>query len=107
MHRVLIVCAIAGILSLPAKADETLKWRHVQYATSLQTLPVGDTNGHSLGLYHLSGIAFFPDGSIGTSSVVGTTDAIPDVGTAQNGYYAVNFPDGSTMVKIHRSNESL
>ena len=61
MRCITLACALAGILNVPAKADETLKWRHVHYATSNQTQQVGDANGHILGLNRLSGMAFFPD----------------------------------------------
>jgi hypothetical protein len=33
MRRIILACALAGILSIPAKADETLKWRQVQHFT--------------------------------------------------------------------------
>jgi hypothetical protein len=45
MYRILM-CAAAGaaIVVMPAKADETLKWRHVHHAASNQSLEVGDVN---------------------------------------------------------------
>jgi hypothetical protein len=97
MSRIILAVALASILGVPAKADETVKWRHVHYATSNQTQQVGDANGHILGLNRLSGMAFFPDGSIGTSLVVGTYDAVLGVGSSGSGYYTVNFPDGSSL----------
>jgi hypothetical protein len=36
MRRIILTVALAGILSVPAKADETLKFRKVQYTTSQQ-----------------------------------------------------------------------
>jgi hypothetical protein len=107
MRRIILACALAGVLAVPADAldgtplppdtvptfnaapldlpagllaqavnqaaaAETVTWRHVQYAASLQTLQVGDVDGHSLALQRLSGMAFFSDVSIGTSSVIGT-----------------------------------
>jgi hypothetical protein len=98
MYRT-ILCAAAGavIFTMPAKADEIVKWRHVHHAASNQSLEVGDVNGHSLGLSRLPGIAFFPDGSIGTSLVVGTNDTVDGVGSTVNGYYTVNFADGSAL----------
>jgi hypothetical protein len=59
MSRIIIACAVAGILSIPAKADETLKFRHVQHTTSFQTQPVGDVERHNLGLDREQGIVFF------------------------------------------------
>jgi hypothetical protein len=82
---------------IPAKADETLKWRHVMLPTSFQVQQVGDVNGHSIGLVRLPGMAFFPDGSTGTSLVVGTNDVVTGVGGTVNGYYTVNLTDGSEL----------
>jgi hypothetical protein len=97
MRRIILACALAGILGVPAKADETVKWRHVHHATSFQTQQVGDVDGHTLNLFRLPGIAFFSDGSTGTSLVVGTSDAVSGVGLTINGYYTVNFGDGSAL----------
>jgi hypothetical protein len=37
MRRIILAFALAGILGVPAKADETLKFRTVQYTTSLES----------------------------------------------------------------------
>jgi hypothetical protein len=37
MRRIILAFALAGILGVPAKADETLKFRTVQYTTSYIT----------------------------------------------------------------------
>ena len=29
MSRIILACALTGVLGVPAKADETAKWRHV------------------------------------------------------------------------------
>jgi hypothetical protein len=78
------------------RADETLKWRHVQHNTFFQTQNIGDMDGHSLSLYQLPGIAFFPDGSTGTTLVIGTSDLAKGSGTL-NGYATLNFSDGSAV----------
>src|SRR5229473_5302639 len=84
-----------GILSVPAKADETVKWRHVHHYASNQSQQVG--NGHVVGVVRLPGIAFFSDGTIGTSLVIGTYDAVPGSGSTGGGYYTVTFADGSEL----------
>lgn len=91
-----IIVILAAIFAMPAKADETLKWRHVQHVTSAQTLQVSDVNGHVLGLYHAPGIAFFPDGSTAATSVITTGDTINGAGTV-NGYFTITFNDGSEL----------
>jgi hypothetical protein len=67
MRSTSLALAMLSIISTSAIADETLKWRQVQHVASMQILQVGD--GHTLSLYRLPGIVFFPDGSTGTSQV--------------------------------------
>ncbi len=95
MRRIIAACALAGILSASAKADETVKWRHVHHYASNQNQEV-PANGHILGVIRLPGIAFFPDGSIGTSLVIGTYDFYAGASTS-GGYYTVTFADGSEL----------
>jgi hypothetical protein len=97
MRSIFLATAVLGVIATSACADETLKWRQVQHATSFQSQQVGDVNGHSLGLYRLAGIAFFPDGSTGTTVVIGTNDAVNGSGPV-NGYSTVSFSDGSELM---------
>jgi hypothetical protein len=88
----------AALLAIPANAygDETLKWRHVQHATTFQTVEVGDTKGHVLNVYRLPGLATFPDGSIGSTAVIGESD-VTNGGGAINGYMVLKTKDGSEL----------
>jgi hypothetical protein len=94
--RIILACALAGILSVPAKADETLKWRIVHHPTYWQLQQPGDVENHYLGLFHYAGIAFLPDGSTGTTSSFGTFDVISSGGTS-TGYQNIVFSDGSEL----------
>jgi hypothetical protein len=89
-----IIVILAALLAMPAKADETVKWRQVQHLASMQTLEVGD--GHTLNIFRLVGIVFFADGSTGTSVVIGTSDVVNGLGPA-NGYGFITFSDGSEL----------
>jgi hypothetical protein len=79
-----------------ARADEILKWRHVQHTASMHSQDVGDIDGHSLSIAQLPGIAFFPDGSTGTTMVASSLDTIKGSGTLA-GYYTLSFSDGSAL----------
>jgi hypothetical protein len=62
MYRVLMCAALAGILSVPAKADETLRFRYVGHpASPVQRHEAGDVAGHLVGLFELKGTAIFPE----------------------------------------------
>jgi hypothetical protein len=96
MRSALLTTALLSIISTCALADETLKWRHVQHTSSLQTLQVGDVNGHALNMYRLPGMAFFADGTTGTTLVFGMSDVVNGSGPV-NGYMNLKFNDGSEL----------
>jgi hypothetical protein len=79
-----------------ARADETLKFRLVTHATSVQSQDVGDVDGHALGLARQSGLALFPDGSVGTTYFTATNDYTKGVGTYL-AYYNLTLKDGSAL----------
>jgi len=97
--RIIFACALAGILGVPAKADETLKWRQVQYVASVQSQQVGDVTGHVQGFIRYPGIASFPDGSTARTFVFNAFDGIsgPGGGGTVNGYENVIFSDSSEL----------
>ncbi|SHN78003.1 hypothetical protein [Bradyrhizobium erythrophlei] len=79
-----------------AKGDEVLKFRIVTHATSVQAQDVGDVDGHALGLARQSGLAFFPDGSVGTTYFTATNDFTKGAGTYLT-YYNLTLKDGSVL----------
>jgi hypothetical protein len=58
------------------------------HATSVQTQEVGDVDGHVVGVGRYSGLASFPDGSVGTANFTFTNDYIKGSGTYST-YYMV------------------
>jgi hypothetical protein len=99
-RRSMLSLSAAALLCLSAlcnaRADEVLKFRLVMHATSVQTQEVGDVDGHLLGLARQSGLALFPDGSVGTTYLTSTNDYIKGAGT-NLAYYNVTFKDGSVL----------
>jgi hypothetical protein len=79
-----------------ARADETVKFRVFMHATSVQTQEIGDADGHVLGLARFSGLASFPDGSVGTTFLTSTFDYIKGVGT-NSAYHNLTLKDGSVL----------
>jgi hypothetical protein len=96
MPRMIIICAIAAIFAMPAKADEVLKFRIVGHATSFQSQDVGDVDGHALILARLSGLASFPDGSVGAVSWTLQGDDLKGDRTWMT-YVNVALKDGSVL----------
>jgi hypothetical protein len=96
VSRIILACAVAGILGVPAKADETLTFRIIAHPTSIQTQNVGDVDGHALLLARLNGLATFPNGSL--ASVYWTTQGDYTNGAGPGvAYVSVDFRDGSAF----------
>jgi hypothetical protein len=90
--------AVAFVLSgsSSAGAGEVLTFHLVTDANSVQTLNVGDVEGHVLRLNRRSGLALFADGSVGASSYAEMGDYTKDVGT-YIAYCKVTHSDGSVL----------
>lgn len=85
-----VICFCASNI---ARADEALKFRIVMHATSNQTQDVGDVDGHTMSLSRFSGLALFPDGSVGTANFTFTGDYIKGTGTFLTYFKATIFPE--------------
>jgi hypothetical protein len=79
-----------------ARADETLKFRVILHGTSVQSQDVGDVDGHVAGVGRFSGLASFPDGTVGTSYFVAATDYVKGAG-AFSVYENLTLDDGSVL----------
>jgi hypothetical protein len=78
--RIILACALAGILGVPAKADETLKYRTIYHTTSVQSQNIPDADEHIVGVAHGVGVASFPDGSVALDNNTATFDYIKGSG---------------------------
>jgi hypothetical protein len=93
-----VVAAVAAsFFSISAaRADEVLSFHLITDASSVQSLDVGDVDGHVLRLNRRSGVALFPDGSVGASYYSATNDYIKGAG-AYLAYCNVTLRDGSVL----------
>jgi hypothetical protein len=98
MYRT-ILCAAAGtvIFAMPARADETLKFRNVEHLTSNQNQRIDSVERHFMGVVRSEGVATFSDGSTGTTLGVGAYDVVVGSGGTNNGYTTLTFTDGSEL----------
>jgi len=90
------LCVIGFSIGSMARADEVVKFRMVTHATSVQSQDVGDVDGHTVAVGRYSGLASFPDGSIGTANFIFTSDYIKGSGTFST-YFNVTLKDGSAL----------
>jgi hypothetical protein len=66
---------------------ETLNYKVYTYATKAESVPVGDVEGHTLGLTTRRAFLVFENGEVATQSSVNATDWIKGSGSAlQYGY---------------------
>jgi hypothetical protein len=79
-----------------ASADEVVKFRAITHLAAVQTQEVGDVDGHTMSVGRYSGLASFPDGSVGTINFTFTTDYIKGAGTFLT-YYTLTLKDGSAL----------
>jgi hypothetical protein len=87
-----VLCAGNSI----ANADEMLHFRIVAHLNAVQAQDVGDVDGHTMSVGRYSGLASFPDGSVGTTNFTFTTDYIKGTGT-NLAYYSLSLKDGSVL----------
>jgi hypothetical protein len=99
-RRSTLVLSTAALLCLGAfsnaRADETLKFREIMHATSAQSQDIGDVDGHTATLIRFSGLASFPDGTVGTGYFTSATDYTKGAGTFSL-YHNLTLNDGSVL----------
>ena len=78
------------------QGNETLRFRLITHITAVQTHDVGDVEGHVASLARFSGVALFPDGTIGTVYFVTITDYTKGAG-AFTLYPILTFNDGAVL----------
>ena len=100
MNRRSILTLATALLCLGAsgyaRADETLKFRAITHATSVQSQDVGDVDGHTMSVGRFAGIASFPDGAVGTRYFIFVTDYIKGSGSFSL-YDNLTLNDGSVL----------
>ena len=79
-----------------APAGETLRCRMVTHVTSVQSLDIGDVDGHAASLARFSGLAFFPDGTVCAVSFASVSDYTKGAGSFTL-YPILTFEDGSVL----------
>jgi hypothetical protein len=99
-RRGLLSLTAAGLIGTltasSARADEVLKFRSIMHATSVQSQDIGDVDGHAALLARFSGLASFPDGTVGTTYFISANDYTRGAGTFSV-YNNLTLKDGSIL----------
>ena len=94
----ILVISVWILASAIQSGAETMKCRNAGTATKNETIPVGDEEGHVLGLQIAEGLAFFENGEIAKMRSHAVYDTIPGKGGQAITYHIYTFEDGSTIV---------
>jgi hypothetical protein len=99
-RRSMLTLLTAALLCLgafsDARADETLKFRTITHTTFAQSQDIGDVEGHVASLVRFSGLASFPDGTVGAVYFTAATDYTKGAGTFSL-YQNLTLDDGSVL----------
>jgi hypothetical protein len=98
--RILIgICVISAWVlgSAMQVRAETLNYKFYTWAIKGQEAPVGDVEGHTVGLQMRGAFYVFENGEVATINHVATYDLIEGAGPLMQ-YVTINFADGSTIM---------
>lgn len=93
-----LTLAAAGLPlgGLASASAEELSYRGITHNVAANVQPVGDAEGHVIGVAKFSGLAFVADGRVATTQYVVTFDYVGGNGPWQ-AYHTLAFDDGSTL----------
>jgi hypothetical protein len=99
---ILLLCSFLVIslwvLGSAAQAGaETMNYKVYTWVSKGENYPVGDVEGHNIGVHVRGAFYAFENGDVATAIVVGTFDWIKGKGPFVN-YVTMNFADGSTIM---------
>lgn len=76
---------------------ETMNYRSYSYVLRAEDVPVGDVEGHTVGLSIRKAFYVFESGEVATTNSVATRDLIKGTGSSVQ-YTTITFADGSTII---------
>jgi hypothetical protein len=76
---------------------ETMNYKFYAHEIKTETVPVGDVEGHTVGLHVRKAFFVFENGEIATATYVITSEMIKGSGSF-NQYLTITFADGSTII---------
>jgi len=80
---------------------ETMNYKSYSYVLKAEDVPVGDVEGHTVGLVMRRAFYVFENGEVATTNSVATRDLIKGAGPSVQ-YTTITFADGSTItIKSH------
>jgi hypothetical protein len=92
-----VLIVAAWILGSAIQAGaETMNFKFFSHVTRTEVLPVGDTEGHNVGIEVREGAVIFASGELAWMKAINSFDFVKRAGTFDQ-YYTVTFQDGSKI----------
>jgi hypothetical protein len=85
------------LMPAPQAAAETMKFRVVYFHTKVETVEVGDVEGHNLYSGESTGLATLETGEVAVTTLTWVADYIKGTGIVPVSYVRLTFEDGSTI----------
>ena len=76
---------------------ETMSYKSYSYVLKAEDVPIGDVDGHTVGLSIRKAFYVFESGEVATTNSVATRDLIKGTGPSVQ-YTTITFADGSTII---------
>jgi hypothetical protein len=94
-----ILVIMAWLLGFIIEAQaETMKCKVARVVTKVETMPVGDEEGHILMMLISEGLAFFENGDIANFKSPAIADRTTGKGSQSTGYLFFRFEDESSII---------
>ena len=93
----LFVILVGLLCSVPPAMSETLSYKFFMPVTQREMIPIGDVEGHGVGLLVRQGAVFLENGEMGWGKAVVIFDMIKGAGPFDQ-YSTLTFQDGSTII---------
>ncbi len=93
----LLVISAGVMYSIPPAMAETLSYKFFLPVTQMQAIPIGDIEGHAIGVLIREGAIFLENGEMGWGKGVVIFDMVKGAGSFDQ-YSTLTFQDGSTIV---------
>jgi hypothetical protein len=92
--------------SVTQAVAETLNFKFFSHVTRNEVFPVGDTEGHYVGLNVREGAVIFASGELAWMKAINSIDGVKGAGSTFDQYYTVTFQDGS-KITCHTKGSSV
>ena len=94
----ILLVAFVWLMGFSTSANaETMKFKIYNWQTKIEDIPVGDAEGHSVGVELRSAFYVFENGELANTKIVSSYDLVKAAGAYKN-YITMNFEDGSIII---------